>query len=283
MLKLKIPASTSNLGSGFDALGLALKLYNIFSINVSKELVIKCAKKEHQTSDNLVYQTFVQTLKKYGKKPFNLEITITGDVPIARGLGSSSTCILAGIIAANKLAKLNLSEADIINLATEFEGHPDNVLPSYKGGFTAAFTEKGKVYYQRFLPAKPLNLVAFVPDFELSTSKARAVLPSSISYGDAIYNFGHLAYLVSAISNGEYSALVEALNDRVHQPYRLDLIKGGRELLTALHNQGIGAFVSGAGPTIMAMTDKDVDLEKFDNYGFKALSLEIDTKGLEIL
>ncbi len=282
MLKLKIPASTSNLGAGFDTLGLALGLYNYFTFEASDELVIECADPAHQTSDNLVYQSFCHTLKSRGKELFNVRIIIDGDVPIARGLGSSSTCILAGIVAADKLGKLNLSEAEIIEIATELEGHPDNAVPCYKGGFTAAFQDKGKVYYQVFTPPKPLNLVAFVPDFELSTKKSRAVLPQQISYADAVFNFGRLAYLLSALTSGDYSALDVALDDKVHQPYRVGLIKGGLELIKALQDEKIGAFISGAGPTIMAMTDRKIDIEKFANYGFNPMPLVIDTKGVTI-
>ncbi len=283
MLKIKLPASTANLGPGFDALGLAVSLYNHFTFETSDDLIITCSEKAYQNENNLVYQAFCHTLKARGKEPFNCKIDISGDIPIARGLGSSSTCIVAGVIAASHLAKLNLTDDEIIEMATEIEGHPDNVVPCFKGAFSAAFSEQGKVYYQRFTPKKPLNLVAFIPDFKLTTKQSREVLPKNVSYQDAVFNFGRLSYLVAALNNGDYSALTKAFDDRVHQPYRIALISGGKALLDALKQAEIAAFISGAGPTIMAMTDKPIDVEAFNDYGFKALPLEIDLVGAEII
>lgn len=259
MIRIKVPATSANLGPGFDTLGLALNLYNEFEFQEIEEgLEIKGFDEKYVNKDNLVYKSMMATFDKIGYKPKGISIKAHINIPISRGLGSSAACILGGIMGANEIAGRILSKDEIFNLAVEIEGHPDNISPALFGGLTVSIMEDGRPIYNNFKVHEGLKFLALVPDFTLSTKEARAVLPTSIDYRDGINNLSRVALLLSALGNGRFDLLKYGLKDKLHQPYRGKLIKNFEEILKKSEELGaLGSFLSGAGPTIMCIIEED--------------------------
>jgi homoserine kinase len=203
-----------------------------------------------------------------------LNIRIESDIPVSRGLGSSAACIAGGILAANEIGGGNLSINDMLELASEIEGHPDNTTPALLGGMTISISEGGRVYYERVKIPRKIKFCALIPDFTLSTREARKVLPDYIPRRDGIFNIARASLLIAAMANGNLDILKTACMDKLHQPYRAGLIPGYSEIIEESINLNcLGAFLSGAGPTIMVMLrDSDesfkLNIEKF-LYGLK--------------
>ena len=194
-------------------------------------------------------------------------------IPLSRGLGSSSSAIVTGLIAANILSDNRLNNNDILNLANEIEGHPDNVAPAIFGGITISYVKDDVAFCKKFLPAKKLRFIAVVPDEPLSTHKARAAIPKIIPHSDAVYNASRTALYVAALLTGDYSKLHDALDDKLHQPYRLPLIRGANDVLKAATTNGAyGAIISGAGSTLMAYADENSDCHKIGKAMVEAFS-----------
>lgn len=292
MINVKVPATSANIGPGFDTLGLALNLYNRFSFSeISEGLEINGCKEYNTNEDNLVYTSMLKVFDKIGYTPKGIKIEIDTDIPASRGLGSSATCILGGVIGANKLANSPLSKDEILEIATEIEGHPDNIAPALFGGLVASVVDNNKIYYNKINITNGIKFVALIPDFTLSTSSAREVLPKTIPYEDGVYNVGRLALLLSAFSNGRFDLLKTSLEDRLHQPYRGKLIFGLDDVIDKCYKLGcLGAYISGAGPTLMAIVqsdDKDFKSEikeylNFNNYNWDVKELYLDLQGTTI-
>ncbi|KJH70528.1 homoserine kinase [Aliterella atlantica] len=292
-INVTVPATTANLGAGFDCIGAALTLYNKFSFTKAKELsfYVTGAEAERVKADesNLAYQAFVKLYEHIGQVPPPVRIGIELGVPLARGLGSSATAIVGGLVGANKLAGSPVSEADVMNLAIAIEGHPDNVVPALIGGCRLAATYEQNwaicdiPWHESIVP------VVAIPDFELSTAEARRVLPTQVSRADAIFNAAHLGLLIRALQTGDGDWLKAALQDRLHQPYRQGLIRGFDLVQGAALEAGAwGLVISGAGPTLLALVDKAqaAGVEKsmaaaWHSTGVMAdvRSLSIDTQG----
>ena len=255
---VKVPATSANCGPGFDSLGLACTLYNTFTYEVCKdglELVIDGEGKDLLSADagNLAFAAFFKVWNKMTDQEIGLKVHMRNNIPLSRGLGSSSTAIVAGLMAANYMTGSTLTKADLVNLATEMEGHPDNVAPALLGGFTISYMEDKTAHSFSFIPAKKLKLVAVVPSMPLSTSKARAAIPTLVPHCDAVFNASRTALLIGALMSGEYNYLPAALEDKLHQPYRASLIPGMEEAFTAAKAMGAyNAIISGAGSTLMA-------------------------------
>lgn len=259
---VKVPATTANLGPGFDCIGAALQLYNEFKFTLSdSDLCIKVhgkeAEKVQTDSSNLIYQAFVKLYERINKTPPGVEIEINLGVPLARGLGSSATAIVGGLVGGNILADSPLSPQDVIKLAIEMEGHPDNVVPAFLGGCQLAATSSRGweicpvQWHPEIIP------VVAIPDFELSTSQARKVLPTEISRDDAVFNASHFGLLLQALATNQKEWLQAALQDKLHQPYRQSLILGYDHVENAVIEAGAhGMVISGAGPTLLALTDR---------------------------
>ncbi|MGE5404958.1 MAG: homoserine kinase [Candidatus Saccharibacteria bacterium] len=261
MIKIRVPATSANLGPGFDTLGLALPLFLDLKIESTGEDIKVHFSGEGGHSipvdagDNLVVSTITATLEKLGYRPGGLHIEINNSIPLARGLGSSAAAIMAGVLAANELAHNPLDEQEILNLATSLEGHPDNIVPALVGGFTISLTEGNKVYYRRLEPPEVLDVVVAIPDFELHTEAARAVRPKEYISQDVVYNLQRACFLVASLASGKLDNLEMAMGDMVHQPYRQSLIPGfGDVIKEALANGALGVALSGAGPSILALT-----------------------------
>lgn len=256
MVTVSVPATSANLGAGFDSCGIALSLYNTASFAEMDGISITSADGSFvpQGPGNLIYHT-AQEVYRLCDKPFKgLSIVQTNPIPMARGLGSSSACIAAGILGANALLQNPLSADEVLTLATQMEGHPDNVAPALRGGFVVSAFDEGKVFALQKSIADSIVFAAFIPNFKLLTEKARAVLPQQVPYKDAVYNLSRAALLATAFCTERYDFLSVATKDSLHQQYRLPLIAGGDAVFALCKTLGaIGTFISGAGPTILAV------------------------------
>ncbi len=261
-IKVKVPASTSNLGPGFDTLSLALDLFNEFTFRMTKDglkINQQNSSKLPEDSTNLVYRAFCEPFKKLKKTPPGIELNINCQIPLAAGLGSSASAVVSGLLAANVLLDNVLKKDELISLATILEGHPDNAAAALYGGLTISVSSDEKVFVSQFPWPKELLVIVLIPDFELPTRISRELLPAKISYGDATFNVSRTAYLLSSLLNKDWEGLKIGFQDRLHQPFRKDLVTGMDEVL----NEGIkkgafGATLSGAGPTLVAfINDKN--------------------------
>lgn len=254
-VKVKVPATSANLGPGFDVAGLAVTLYNTFVFELLESgLEITGCPEQFCNEENLTYQAFVKGAEACGLEFHGLRIECSGDVPYTRGLGSSSTCIVAGIVGAFAFKDQGHERQKILELATEIEGHPDNVAPAIFGGLTVSVMSDTVTTLN--IPVKhDYRFVAFIPPFTLSTEKSRAVLPQELPRADAIANVSHLALMVASLINGYDEGLKLGFKDRLHQPYRGTLIQGFDDIMAILEKDErvLGAYLSGAGPTIMAV------------------------------
>lgn len=289
MIKIKVPATSANIGPGFDCLGLALNLYNTFIFEeLDSGLVITGCEDEFKNEDNLIYRSFKYVYQKYNitDRMRGLKIGIDTQVPVCRGLGSSATCIIAGVLAANVYSGLDLSTDELVLLATEIEGHPDNVVPALLGNMTTAILEGDKVYADIISTPDELIFCALVPNFRLSTEKSRGVLPKEVDYKDAVFNIGRVSLLVSAMQNNRVDLIKPACKDLLHQPYRSRLIDGYDLIFNKAEDIGfLGVFLSGAGPTIMALTTDETKADELKDYvekmpnGWRLYKLNIDKDG----
>lgn len=289
-IRVKVPATSANLGPGFDVAGLALTLYNTFTFElIDQGLIIEGCPVQFANEKNMTYQAFKLAAKRIGLDFQGVKITTAGDVPYTRGLGSSSTCIVAGIVGAFAFVDRSEERQTILNLATEIEGHPDNVAPAIFGGLTVSVVDEGHVTTLSLPIANTYRYVALIPPFTLSTEKARAILPLQVSREDAVKNVSHLALTVASLINGYDDGLKLGFKDRLHQPYRGHMIKNYFAIMQVLEAdaQVLGAFLSGAGPTIMALIREDdikgvvrIKEELGDLIeGWQVEKLEMDTRG----
>ena len=261
MVTVKVPATSANMGPGFDNLGIALTLYNTFIVDEIEEgLVIEGCIPEFQNADNLIYTSMCRCFEKVGYKPKGISIRVQTNIPICSGLGSSSSCVVGGIIAANEIAGRPLRKSELVNLATEIEGHPDNVAPAILGNMVIAVMDKERVYYNTLKVATGVRFVALTPNFSLPTEKARAVLPKEVPFEDAVFNIGRNGLMISSLVNGNFNNLMAACQDRIHQPYRQNLIEEWDEVIAITEKIATTAwFLSGAGPTIMFIFEDNGD------------------------
>ncbi len=310
-ITVTVPATTANLGPGFDCIGAALSLYNRFQFSrlepsATEKLKITVtgeeAAKVKTDESNLAYVAFVTLYDRLKQSPPPVAIHIDMQVPLARGLGSSATAIVGGLVGANELAGSPLSQVEVMQLAIELEGHPDNVVPALLGGCRLAASDappqpplakggqEGVPWQICDIPWHPdIVSVVAIPDFELSTAEARQVLPADYSRADAIFNAAHLGLLVRALATGDRNWLRCALQDKIHQPYRRSLIQGYEAVQEAALNAGAcGMVISGAGPTLLALTDAtnaDAVVREmaaaWGEFGVKAdvRAIAIDTQG----
>ena len=259
---LRVPASTANLGPGFDCLGLALSLYNVFVLEPGETVSVTVRNKGCDGDDcqllandhkNLVWRSACEVFQREGVKLPGMRIRMDISVPLARGLGSSATAIIAGVAGANALLDNPMSEDDTFQLIVALEGHPDNVAASYYGGLTAATMHKRRAHVARFPVAPVVRAVVAIPPYPLSTEKARAALPKEVPHGDAVHNLSRIPFVIRALSNGTIDDLTWAMDDRLHEPYRLALSQDGRAIQKAAVAAGAAAVtISGAGPTLIA-------------------------------
>ena len=259
-VKILVPATSANVGAGFDALGLALSLHNTVTMEEWDKLDIMASDGSllPTGTSNLIYRSAKAVYEQLGKPIKGLRIRQENPIPMARGLGSSSACIVAGILGANALLGSPLTKRQMLTLATSIEGHPDNVAPAMLGGFVSSVFDEGQVFTARKEINEELAFAAFIPNFKLLTEKARAALPKTVDRRDAVYNLSRAALATAAFCDGDYELLRVATKDALHQQYRLPLIPGGERVFEIAWDLGAYAvYISGAGPTIMAVVHRD--------------------------
>ena len=283
MITVTVPATSANVGAGFDSLGLALSMHNVFTFEECDRIRISSVDGTHVPTgaNNLVYRSARAVYDQLGIPLRGLRITQRNDIPMARGLGSSSACIVAGILGANALLGNKLTRRQMLTLATSIEGHPDNVAPALLGGLTSSVFEEGKVYSVKRNVDETLCFAAIVPDYKLLTEAARAALPKEVSHKDAVYNLSRAALVPAAFCEGRHDLLAIATEDKLHQPYRMPLMPGSKEVFDMARLCGAKAvYISGAGSTVMAVAEK-AEAEKFYSKLEKGLELLEGLDGCE--
>jgi homoserine kinase len=256
---VRVPATTANLGSGFDIFGLALQLYNVFTMTITSDpgwrVCLQPGMRLPSDERNLVFRAARALFTRVGVTPPGLHLSMSMHIPLARGLGSSSSAIVGGLLAANQLTGDTVDRATLLSMAVALEGHPDNVTPALIGGLTLSYTVEAQHHYVTLPFPSDLTLVVAIPDFELATAQARAVLPARVSRAKAIFNSSRTALLVHALYSQQYALLASAMDDCLHQPYRAALIPGMAAAIAAGYAAGAsGVALSGAGPTLLAIT-----------------------------
>jgi len=260
-MRVRVPASSANLGPGFDALGLALGVYLTCTFEPADRLIIQVrgrdANKIPATEDNLIWQTALRVARDVGETLPRIALEIDNDIPIEKGLGSSAAALTAGVVIADQLLALHWKPHRILDEAAQIEGHPDNVAACVLGSIVASAIDAGGVAraVRLELPAS-YGVAVVVPNYELPTSQARAVLPATYSKQDAIFNVQRSALLIAALATGTTSAFPAAFEDRLHQPYRYALVPGLEEMVKLRAPGLLGCALSGAGPSVLVFYEK---------------------------
>lgn len=309
-ISVKVPATTANIGPGFDCMGMALPIYNTITI---EETVLPGtgieinAINNDSTTDNLmfehipmdetsiIYKAVELLYNSIGQTPSELKITVQSQIPIARGLGSSASVIVGGLLAANELLGHPADEVALLSIATEVEGHPDNVTPAIVGGLCITSQEDdGTILYRKLNWPEEWNITVCIPDYELSTDISRSVLPKEVPMGDAVFNAKRLAMFVEAVNTKDAELMKIALQDKLHQPYRMKLVPGLDKIIENLkHEENVlGCVLSGAGPAILVISQKN-DLDKIKsivketwedmNVKVNIMTLPVEPQGAQIV
>lgn len=309
-ISVKVPATTANIGPGFDCMGMALPIYNTITI---EETVLPGtgieinAINNDSTADNLmfehipmdetsiIYKAVELLYNSIGQTPSELKITVQSQIPIARGLGSSASVIVGGLLAANELLGHPADEVALLSIATEVEGHPDNVTPAIVGGLCITSQEDdGTILYRKLNWPEEWNITVCIPDYELSTDISRSVLPKEVPMGDAVFNAKRLAMFVEAVNTKDAALMKIALQDKLHQPYRMKLVPGLDKIIENLkHEENVlGCVLSGAGPAILVISQKN-DLDKIKsivketwedmNVKVNIMTLPVEPQGAQIV
>ncbi|MQG19149.1 MAG: homoserine kinase [SAR202 cluster bacterium] len=252
---VKSPATAANLGSGFDCLAIALDIFNTVSVEIGEQNIQISGEGENELPNdetNLIYRMIKLVMDKWGYDIPRLTITCDNKIPISRGLGSSSSAIISGLLIGNELSGRQLVMKELLDLGSEVEGHSDNIAATLYGGFQIVVQDK-KLNSNVVIP-KDLTAVLYIPKERISTDEARSVLPDSLGYSDVIYNLGRVALLINAFNSGNLNDLKIATEDKLHQKYRQTIFPSMRLIIDSAINAGAyGAFLSGSGSTIFAL------------------------------
>ncbi|GIM44578.1 homoserine kinase [Collibacillus ludicampi] len=296
-VRVKVPATTANLGPGFDTLGMALSLYNEIEVEpwtggVKIEVSGEGKDLVPRATNNSVYQAIQMVYERIGIRMRGVRIHIHNEIPVTRGLGSSATAIVGGLLGANALCGNLLTESQLIEMAVQLEGHPDNVAPALLGGVVVSGVVGGKTYVKRFNPPEGLRCVVVTPDFQLSTLASRRALPASVAFKDAVHNVNCVALLVSALAEGDLTLFSSVMQDRLHEPYRRKLIPGMEEAFAAAKGAGaLSVALSGSGPSLIAFCTSGYEhvghamRAAFQNAGVTARVLQLfpEKNGAQVL
>lgn len=283
---VRVPATSANLGPGFDSLGLALDLCDEVTAEATSGTAVHVSVQGEGEGTvplderHLVAATMLRTFKHLGLSAPGLKVQCRNRIPHARGLGSSSAAIVAGIMLADALAGAGMTRSQKLSLASEIEGHPDNVAPCLLGGFTIAYTTEAGAKAISLDPSPRVHPWAFVPQSKGLTAVARAALPEKVPHTDAVFNLSRSALLTAAITHHP-SRLFEATDDRLHQSYRAKGMPESAHLLRALRSAGIAAAISGAGPTVLALTVDDARVPEAPA-GFEAMRLDVADGAVQV-
>lgn len=264
LVTVTVPASTSNLGPGYDSLGMALSLKAKFTFEPADELVIEGCPEAYRNADNLVMQGFRTVCEKAGRPAPAVRLVIDSEVPVARGLGSSSTCIAGGMAAANAMLGSPFATDELFQLCTAFEGHPDNAAPAFFGGLTASFMHEGKAVAVPFRPDPAWRFAAVIPNYEVRTEEARRIVRRDIDLSAAIHTMSHAIAMVRGLETGDEALVGAACADVLHEPYRRELIPEYGALRALAMDLGAAAFfISGSGSTLIAATMSGAKAQAF--------------------
>lgn len=285
---IKTSASTSNIGPGFDCLGLALNIYNTFEVKLSDSDVLLNIDDVYNDEENLFLKAYRKGINQIGIND-HIKVTFRCDVPVARGLGSSSTLIVGGLTAASALHNKALSKQEIFELASEMEGHPDNAAPCVFGGFCASFIDrKGQFITRQLSFSNKFKMSAFIPDFEVKTDTARAILPDSYPKKVAVNNSAKAIMTVNALENGDIDLLRECVLDEIHEPYRRTLIDE-YDLIKMIYKKDTdGVFlISGSGSTCIGFSDKCISenaIMKINElkHNWQIKNIEVENEGVQV-
>lgn len=259
---IRVPATTANLGPGFDAFGCALSLYTDVTFEETESgLEITGCDEAYTGPDNMAYTSYCAVLASLNEEVKGIKIHIDAHIPVCRGLGSSAALLVAGAMGANVLRGNKLSVQGLLNITNAMEGHPDNLAPAFYGGLTASMVDNGLPVTVNFPLHPDWEFLALVPDFDLPTPLARSVLPSQVSRADAIYNIAHGAMVLKALELGNEKLLRNAMQDRLHQNYRKSLIADYEKIESLVRTTGAAFCLSGGGPTLLCIT-QDAHLEE---------------------
>mgnify|MGYP000572686607 FL=1 len=274
-VSVKVPATTANIGPGFDCMGMALPIYNTITIEetvlpgtgieinvLATEDSVDDFSIEHIPMDenSIIYKAVELLYNSIGQTPSELKINIHSEIPIARGLGSSASVIVGGLLAANELLGRPADEAALLSIATEVEGHPDNVTPAIVGGLCLTSSEEdGSIVYRKIEWPEEWNLTVCIPEYELATDISRSVLPKEVPMEDAVFNAKRLGMFIEAVHTKDAKLMKLALKDKLHQPYRMKLVPGLEKIIEKLkHEENVlGCVLSGAGPSILIISEKN--------------------------
>lgn len=264
---VRVPATTANLGPGFDCLGLALDLWNEVEVKTTPNHLQITVEGEGKSilqtnKANAIYKAMETYARRHKKTlPEGILLQCTNHIPLGSGLGSSSAAVVAGILAAAVLLEITENREDLLDCATQIEGHPDNVAPCLMGGLVTSLVDNGRVT-SRNLSIAPLALAIVTPDFHFPTSQSRAALPIDIPHKDAVFNLSRVVMLTEALRIGYAELLSLAMQDQIHQPFRIPLIPGAAAAISAAQKAGAAAVVlSGAGPSLLAVLRRQTDLQ----------------------
>ncbi len=288
---IRVPATTANLGPGFDAFGCALSLYTDVTFEETEAgLEITGCDESFQGPDNLAYTAYCAVLASLSEEIRGVKIHIDAHIPICRGLGSSAALLVAGAMGANVLRGSKLSTQGLLNITNAMEGHPDNLAPAFYGGLTASMVDNGLPVTVSFPLHPGWEFLALIPDFNLSTSLARSVLPEQVSRADAIYNISHGAMVLKALELGDEKLLRTAMQDKLHQNYRKKLIPDYEAIEALIRTTGAAFCLSGAGPTLLCMTrDPELSqklrrkLHQTTQHNWEILPLHVEFQGARVV
>ncbi len=298
-VSVQVPATTANLGPGFDTLGLALSLYDEIQVfptddgKYSAEITGSGAGEVETDENNLVIKSILYVFEKVGVKAPGLRLVANNRIPHGRGLGSSGAAIVSGVVAARGILSgiTEISDEQLLGYATELEGHPDNIAPALFGGLTIAWVTDNGPKFKKLLPHRLITPIVLVPEQTMSTKLARSLQPESVPHQDAIFNVSRSVLLMAALVQSP-ELLLEGTEDKLHQNYRASAMPETSELIKQLREQGFAAVVSGAGPSVLVLCSDPSErvavqdfVQNFGDRSWKALMLTVDIQGatLELL
>lgn len=282
MIKIKVPATTANLGPGFDTLGLALSLYNYFTFEKQEHYELNGFLSCYDGKDNLVLKAYQKVFSFLQVEEIPCKISIEQHIPLCGGLGSSATCIVGGVLGAHVMSGFKLTQEQIIELCVTLEGHPDNVLPCLLGGLVSSLKEKEKISYFTFPVHPSLCFTILEPPFSIETKEARKVLPKTYTLEEVIYTIEHLFPLSKALEEGNLEVLSTLMKDVLHEPYRLPLIKQGKEIQTWCREHHLPCVISGSGASMLVLSNSFNELKELP-ISWEKYELTIDHQGATVL